>query len=120
MTVIGRPGPVVVGVDYSNASAAAVSQAAWEAKRRGVGLRLVHGFVATDPGETPPGSPDDQNELIIAAGQRLAEAATVQVRSSFPELAVSTKVVAGSGGMTLVNESSRAGLVVVGARGSGG
>ena len=34
--------------------------------------------------------------------------------------AVATKVVAGSGGMTLVRESASAGLIVVGARGQGG
>lgn len=120
MTATGRPGPVVVGVDYSSAGATAVSYAAWEAQRRGVHLRLVHGFVATDPDEIPPGPSFDENELVVVAEERLAEYAAKQIASEFPEVGVTTKVVAGSGALALVNESARAGLVVVGARGAGG
>jgi nucleotide-binding universal stress UspA family protein len=76
--------------------------------------------VATDPDEIPPGPPFDENELVIVAEERLAEYAVKQVASEFPEVGITTKVVAGSGGMALVNESARAGLVTVGARGAGG
>jgi nucleotide-binding universal stress UspA family protein len=110
MTITGRPGPVVVGTDYSPASARAVSYAAWEARRRHAELRLVHGFVATEPGEV---------SLAAAAELRLAEA-TARVGETYPDLSRSSAVIVGSGGMTLVRESDRAGLVVVGARGQGG
>ena len=120
MTVTGTRGPVVVGVDYSKAGAAAVSRGAWEAERRGVSLRLVHGFVASEPDDVLPGPPYDDNELLIAAEERLSEIATTEVSSVFPGVTVTTRVVAGSGGLALVNESADAGLVVVGARGNGG
>ncbi len=120
MAFTGRPGPVVVGVDYSAGGAAALSYAAWEAQRRGAGLKLIHGFVATDPGEALPTAPYDDNELVVAAEERLAEAAVAHLSPGFPRSLVTTKVVAGSGGSALVDESLRAGLVVVGARGLGG
>jgi len=119
MDVTAASAPVVAGVDYSQASTAAVSYAAWEAVRRGVGLRLVHGYVPADPGEAPPVASFDDNDRIAAAEERLA-GATAQVRREHPQLPVSVKVVAGSGAMSLVNESVRASLVVVGALGGGG
>lgn len=106
-----RPGPVVVGVDYSTAGALAVSYAAWEARRRGLGLRLVHGFVASEPGA--------ERAMLVTAEARLSDA-SAEVRAAHPGLPISTKVVAGSGAMTLVAESKSASLVIVGARGRGG
>lgn len=119
MTINERRRPVVAGVDYSSSSATAISYAAWEATRRGVGLRLVNGFVSATTGELRPGPHDDDNELLVAAEERLSEA-TADIRSRYPDLPLSTKVVAGSGGKTLVDESASAGLLVVGARGRGG
>jgi len=119
MTVNDRARPVVAGVDYSDLSVAAVSFAAGQASRRGVGLRLVNGFVSGPPGESRSGPPYDENEMLIQAEERLFEA-TVGVRSRFPGLPVSAKVVAGSGGKVLVEESGSAALVVVGARGREG
>ncbi len=119
MTVNERARPVVAGVDYSSLSDTAVSYAAWEATRRGAGLHLVNGFDCAAEGESRSGPSYDENEVVVAAEERLGEA-TVGVRSRHPELSVGTKVVAGSGARTLVEESASAGLVVVGARGSGG
>ena len=113
----GRSGPVVAGVDYSDKSEAAVDSAAWEAQRRGVALRLVHGFVRSQPTPTEP--PYDDNEVVIVAEERLLES-TTGIRSRYPGLLIQTKVVAGSGALALLDESARASLVVVGARGHGG
>jgi nucleotide-binding universal stress UspA family protein len=120
MNVAAASAPVVAGVDYSQTSAAAASYAAWEAERRGVGLRLVHGYVPAEQGEeAPPAVPFDDNQRIVAAEEHFAEA-MLQVRRDHPQLPVSVKVVAGSGAMSLVNESKTASLVVVGALGGGG
>jgi nucleotide-binding universal stress UspA family protein len=119
MTIDERARSVVAGVDHSSLSAAAVSYAAWEAARRGVGLRLVNGFVPGATGESGSGPPYDENELVVAAEERLCEV-TAGIRSRYPDLPVSVKVVAGSGGKILVEESASAGLVVVGSLGSGG
>jgi nucleotide-binding universal stress UspA family protein len=118
MIINERSRPVVVGIDYSDLSASAVSYAAWEAKHRGVGLRLVDGFVSGATGRAQAGPPYE-NEVLVAAEARLSEI-TTGVRARYPDLSVSTKVVAGSGGKVLVDESGSACLVVVGSRGSGG
>jgi nucleotide-binding universal stress UspA family protein len=114
-----RPGPVVAGVDYSTASGAAITYAAQEARRRGLGLLLVHGFLSTAPDEWEQISIDDDQALIVAAEERLAET-TAAVRLQYPDLRISTKVDAGSGGAALVEESESASFVIVGARGHGG
>jgi nucleotide-binding universal stress UspA family protein len=111
--------PVVAGVDYSAASGTAVAYAAEEARRRGLGLLLVHGFLSTAPGEREQISIDDDQALIVAAEERLEET-TAAVRLDHPDLGISTKVLAGSGGTALVQESASASLVIVGARGRGG
>jgi nucleotide-binding universal stress UspA family protein len=114
-----RPGPVVAGVDYSEASRTAVAYAAWEARRRGLELLLVHGFLGSAPDEIPQVALDDDNALVIVAEERLVEAAAA-LRCEYPGVRISTKVVVGSGGTTLVEESASASLVVVGPRGRGG
>jgi len=113
-----QPGPVVTGVDYSAPSGAATTYAAREARRRGLGLLLVHGFLSTAP-EGEQISIGDNQALIVAAEERLAETAAA-VRLDYPDLRISTKVLAGSGGTALVQESASASLIVVGARGRGG
>jgi nucleotide-binding universal stress UspA family protein len=62
---------------------------------------------------------DDNLALIVAAEQRLAEIAA-DLRLEYPDVPISTKVLSGSGGTVLVQESASAALVVVGARGGGG
>src|SRR5690348_1801260 len=119
MTTSGRSGPVVAGVDYSGTSAAALAYAAWEAQRRDVGLVLVNGFVPTQSKDDATQLSAVDNDLLIAARERLAEVAS-NVRREHPDLPISTKVLTGSGGLTLVSESTSASLVVVGSRGSGG
>lgn len=90
-----------------------MAYAAWQARRRGVGLHLVHGVRVHGAGETAAGLLYDDNERVVAAEQRLARigAPVRSGQSAGTGPAVATKVVAGSGGMTLVRESASAGLL---------
>jgi len=114
-----RPGPVVAGVDFSTGSEAALAYAVWEARRRGLPLRLVQGFMVPAPCASPMAPFYDDEALIDLAEERLAQIAA-DVQAKYSGLEVTTKVVSGSGAMTLVAESASASLVVVGSRGQGG
>lgn len=113
------PGPVLVGVDHSRSCQQAVVLAAWEAERRGLPLRLVHGFLVPTASLTPLAPLYDEDRLIADAEERLAAIADV-VRSRRPRLALETAVIRGSGAEVLVTESAAASLLVVGSRGHGG
>lgn len=113
--------PVVVGLDGSPSSAAALKVAAAEALARDVPLRIVHAYVwpllyaclinlPYRPGEWEPAQ----------SAVEKVEAVARRVRSAHPHLLIQTAVTAGSGGPVLAAESARAALVVVGARGAGG
>jgi nucleotide-binding universal stress UspA family protein len=113
--------PVVVGVDGSDSSRAALAYGAWEAHRRGVPLRLVHSQFVTVPYASLGLAPDpavltstrDAAIALLADHEKLA-------RHGYPSVDVSVALVAGSPAGALVDESAHAGLVVVGSRGLGG
>lgn len=98
--------PVVVGVDGSSTSVAALAHAAWQADQRGLPLHVT---VCHGP------APAARQEAQTLAGQ-LAE----QTSLAWPQVDVSGQVVAGRPGPTLVKLSEDAALVVVGSRGRGG
>jgi nucleotide-binding universal stress UspA family protein len=110
--------PVVAGVDGSPESRAAVDFAAWEADRRRLPLRLVHGY-------QPPAMYGPSVAIAYDAATPLAysrsvvRAETERVRARYPELATTAAVIVGDPARTLVDESGRAALVVVGSRGLG-
>lgn len=93
---------VVVGVDGSLVSVRALDQAAEEAARRGIALRVVYAV-------------PDRDE----AGPVLASAAS-RVRERHPDVPVETRAVADGVVRALVRESADAVLTVVGPRGLGG
>ncbi|MFI2437170.1 universal stress protein [Streptomyces sp. NPDC018693] len=112
--------PVVVGVDGSPSSLAAVEAAAHEAALRGTGLRLVHAFgwpsIHVPPGGAPwnpatAGVRELVDGTLIEAEQRAREAE--------PGLDISREVTVGEPLMVLEIESRTASLVVVGSRGLG-
>lgn len=114
-------GAVVVGVDGSPSSAAAVNAGAWEAHRRGLDLVLAHGYYEPLPylsygwsSYVPPAE-----EVYAGPKAMLAEAAA-KVRERYPDLAVHTQLLVGGGSGALIQLSAVASLVVVGARGTGG
>jgi len=106
--------PIVVGVDGSPESLAAVELAAWEAYQRRLPLRLVHGY-QPGPGGVVVG--DAANRLARAWDRLGVESTRVQRR--YPDLAAVTVVTLGDPGAVLVEESRGATLVVVGTRGLG-
>jgi nucleotide-binding universal stress UspA family protein len=106
--------PIVVGVDDSSASREALVYGAWEAERRGLPLRIVHGYLVPTPCLTPQAPLLDEARLRGSAWERLDQTAQV-IRSRRPRLPLTTQVVRAAGGVALVQESARAGLIVVGA-----
>ncbi|WP_043495474.1 universal stress protein [Streptomyces viridosporus] len=114
-------GLVVVGVDGSASSLAAVEVAAEEARRRSADLRVVHAFLwpamHVPLGASPLGPPDGG---LRAMTERLVTEAAARARSVAPDVEVSQAVVTGEPLTVLEAQSRSAELVVVGSRGMGG
>ncbi|WP_426566208.1 universal stress protein [Angustibacter sp. McL0619] len=114
--------PVVVGVDGSTASSAAVTWACAAAASLNRPLHVVHAFVvgATYPGVggLGPLSVADRRDLEAIAAATLEEAVG-SARARAPALTISSDAVSGSAGKVLVDASETAHIVVVGARGLG-
>ncbi|MEV0004813.1 universal stress protein [Micromonospora sp. NPDC050980] len=112
--------PVVAGVDGSPSSLAAADQAAATAVARSRPLLLVHGYlhplgygVPLNPYDLGVPAPTEEAEKML---ERVAG----NLAGRHPGLRVAVRQVAGGPGATLVAESRRAELVVVGSRGGGG
>ncbi|MEU0551847.1 universal stress protein [Micromonospora sp. NPDC005979] len=106
---------VVVGVDGSPSSLVAAEHAARAAQRRSRPLLVVHGYLhapLTPYDLTLPGPSEE--------ARRMVEGVAADLTERFPGLAVEVRQVAGGPGATMVEESRRAELVVVGSRGLGG
>jgi nucleotide-binding universal stress UspA family protein len=116
---LGVPdGPVVVGVDGSPNSQAAVRFAFAEADLRCRPLVIVHAW--SRPGPHRPGSalPRDFAAASIQTGaERLVSEATVGLHEDYPGVATSHLVVHGHPRQALVEAGGSASLLVVGAHG---
>jgi nucleotide-binding universal stress UspA family protein len=111
-------GHIVVGVDGSPASRAAVDFAIGEAERRHVALDLFHAFDIPVYATDPLGAayvPIDRDELVAAAEAIVQEEAARVVRIA-PDIAVRTVVQQGSASSMLIDASKDAAMVVVGAK----
>ncbi|WBB81319.1 universal stress protein [Micromonospora sp. WMMD882] len=112
--------PVVVGVDGSPPSLVAAEQAAQAATLRSRPLHLVHGYLHP----LGYGVPVNPYDLGVPApsedGRKMLDRTADELRDRWPGLVVEARQVAGGPGATLVEESHRAELVVVGSRGLGG
>ncbi|MBL6279916.1 universal stress protein [Micromonospora fiedleri] len=112
--------PVVVGVDGSPPSLVAAEHAAQEAVWRSRPLHLVHGYLHP----LGYGVPINPYEMGLPApsedGRKMLEQTAAELVDRWPSLTVEVRQVAGGPGATLVEESRRAELVVVGSRGLGG
>ncbi|MEO3752497.1 universal stress protein [Streptomyces sp. B6B3] len=104
---------VVVGVDGSSSSDAAVLQAAREARWRGARLHVVHVF-------RRPVAPTHVPPLDLSPLDDLTEGAAQHARSVAPEVEITQTVADGAPVPVLAGESRTADLVVVGSRGMGG
>ncbi|MGC1211932.1 MAG: universal stress protein [Micromonospora sp.] len=112
--------PVVVGVDGSPSSLVAAEHAAQTAVQRSRPLHLVHGYLHP----LGYGVPLNPYDLGVPAptedAQKMLEQTAADLTDRHPGLRVEVRQVAGGPGATLVEESRRAELVVVGSRGVGG
>jgi nucleotide-binding universal stress UspA family protein len=123
-------GFIVVGVDGSPGSLAALRFALAEARLRGDRLvalhawvlpveEAVHPFLLEAPGGGGPPLPELQEALGAAAAARL-EAALAQAAGEPGAAEVERRVVEGAPAAMLVEASQGADLLVVGSRGHGG
>jgi nucleotide-binding universal stress UspA family protein len=103
--------PIVVGIDGSPSSYAALNWAVPEANRRHLPLRLVHA-VEWHSYEPVPPQRDGVTEIVAQSLER--------VRTAAPDLHAATRLVDGDAAGALVEESAQASMVVVGHRGLGG
>lgn len=114
-------GLVVVGVDGSASSLAAVEAAAREARLRRAALKVVHAFfwpaMHVPLGPSPLGPPEGGIQNMV---DRLVTEAVEHARTAAPEVEVSHAVVMGEPLTVLEAQSRAAELVVVGSRGMGG
>jgi nucleotide-binding universal stress UspA family protein len=112
--------PVVVGVDGSPGSLAALRFAAADAAARGTALRLVHAIswpadLMAAQAEYPVHVPHPR----AFAEHVIAEAVGI-VQAEYPSLTIDAHTVFGSAAAALLIEAEQAALVVVGSRGRGG
>ncbi len=120
--------PIVVGVDGSDASTAALAWAAEEARLRSAPLRAVYAWSFIPP--QPIGDPGmlampagDLAGQLGAEGEIAREALAASVSEALgadPGIEVEQKLVEGDAGDALVAESASAELVVVGSHGRSG
>ncbi|MFG1905637.1 universal stress protein [Kribbella sp. NPDC048928] len=109
-------GRVVVGVDGSDVSAAAIRFAFQEAERRRVGITAVHAAMPTrqHPSLQVPA------DIVEQVDQQLFAAAMESERVLVPGIDVETKLVHSHPAQALIDEADGAELIVVGSRGRGG
>lgn len=112
---------VVVGVDRAGSARDAVDWAAAEAATRGCGLRIVHALHPMLPADPyGVGSPIDSLAAALEAAESVVSRAVARAREVVSDIEVTTRLVCGSAAGTLLDEASRAQLLVVGRRGRHG
>ncbi|WP_043323289.1 universal stress protein, partial [Micromonospora sp. M42] len=113
-------GPVVVGVDGSELSTAAVGFAYEEAARRGASLIVVHAWLyptPMGPGDILPLVYDP--EALAEESRRVVAESVAGWSQRYPDVPVRQRSIRGAPARVLVEESKDAQLVVVGAHGRG-
>ncbi|HEY1116343.1 MAG TPA: universal stress protein, partial [Acidimicrobiales bacterium] len=110
---------IVVGVDGSEASAAAAEFACRRAALTGEDVVVIHGWrdgraTGTTRREIPPGFMER-----IAREERLLGAAVADLRQRHPEVRIEAEAIPVVGWRALADASATASLVVVGSRGRG-
>lgn len=111
-------GPVVVGVDGSDAGLAALDWAVDEAVRHGRPLRIVHASLwERYEGVSPATSRDRPSGQVLA--ESIVGTAADRARRRAPVLALTAEVLAEDASRALLREGLEAMLLVVGSRGRG-
>ncbi|WP_432072215.1 universal stress protein [Streptomyces wuyuanensis] len=117
-------GPVLVGVDGSPASEAAVDFAFAEAALRGSGVLALHAYTPWNAPLPPPQDPSmpyaNPPGAVTEAEERLLAEALAGRRETYPGVPVEHAVVRGDTRKALIEASASAQILVVGARGRGG
>ncbi|GLF95007.1 universal stress protein [Streptomyces yaizuensis] len=117
-------GPVVVAVDGSPEADAAVGFAFAEASARGAELVAVHAWNTwTERGDDDPGHPQnlvDGVDRLRAGEERLLAEALAGWQERYPDVTTRRRLVEGRIRPALIEETERAQLIVMGARGRGG
>ncbi|MEV1147544.1 universal stress protein [Micromonospora sp. NPDC049799] len=112
--------PVVVGLDGSPSSLVAAEHAARAAVQRSAPLHLVHGYLHPLGYGVPLNPYDVGIPAPSESAQEMLTRTATELAGRWPGLELEVRQVAGGPGATLVEESRRADLVVVGSRGLGG
>lgn len=114
-------GTIVVGVDGSAPSNAALRWAVDEARLRNARLRVVHVWhLPLLPGGETPGADPEYVRLRRADAERLLTTLIADVRLEAEGLELDAVAVEGRPSAVLVDEAREADLLVLGARGRGG
>ncbi|MEW1698317.1 universal stress protein [Streptomyces sp. NPDC091278] len=115
----GPSGPVLLAVDGSPDSRAAVDFAFETARARGAEVLAVHAWAPrTGPGDLTPLFQGE--EVIRDEEQRVLDQALAAAGERWPEVSVERRLVRGRTRSVLLAESAGAQVVVLGARGRGG
>jgi len=113
-------GPVVVGVDGSSASEAAVAFAFQEASARQTDLIAVHAWHSQQPGSAYPDFPTPTEITQIEDGEHaLLSQRLAGWRETYPDVEVHRRVIFGRSTPALLDFGESAQLVAVGSRGRG-
>ncbi|HEX5365141.1 MAG TPA: universal stress protein [Acidimicrobiales bacterium] len=113
-------GQVVVGVDGSEASDAALRWALADAACRKGRVEVVHAWETMVEYGPVLGTVPEDVSAIEAAAERLVDEVVAAARPVAPDVPVERTVVCGEPASTLLNAAKGADLVVVGRRGRGG
>ena len=113
---------IVVGVDGSPASKAALAWALEEARLRGATLRAVHAWtvVTTFAVDAPPVFLPSLMEAAESEAEQTLSAAVAEVAGEHPDVPIERSVVEGPAAERLLAAAAGADLLVVGSRGHGG
>ncbi|MEO3779672.1 universal stress protein [Micromonospora sp. B11E3] len=112
-TATARSGPVVVGVDGSDAALLALGFAVERAAGYGVPLRVLRAWEPAAEGGADP-------DAATAAERAALDGPLARWREAFPHLEIAAEAVPGRPAAVLMEASRDARLVVVGSRGRGG
>jgi nucleotide-binding universal stress UspA family protein len=110
---------IVVGIDGSQQSRAAVRWAATEARRHDAPLKVLTAYSWNGPAEAL-GGVGERPDVIAEQFDRMATAAAAEARSLEPTIDVSSAAVIGDPASALRQASRTAAMLVVGNRGRGG
>ncbi|MCK4177161.1 universal stress protein [Aciditerrimonas ferrireducens] len=111
---------VVVGVDGSPGSSAALRFAAEEARLRGAVLRVLRAWTVPVGAYAPVPYPAELYAEVAPQTERLLRSQVAEVLGEEPGIPVDERVVEGPPAKVLVDEAGGAILLVVGSRGHGG